>query len=105
MFQHLVIEIQNHGRPMNKYVYDIVNEAYIVRNSKTFLSSNLLRTQIWGLEDLMKDGKSLGDFAKKDFSPTGAARTMALDVKKWFRECVKHWLTDVSLEHQATVNR
>ena len=53
----------------------------------------------------MENGRACGDFLPKDFSSTGAARTMALDVKKWFRECIKNWLDKFPLEHQATLNR
>ena len=96
MFERFVVDIQNHGRNnMNDYVSDNIKDAYIEMQSKTYISSNLLRTQIGGLYEVMKAGKAFGDFSKKDFSQTGAARTMALDVKKWFRECLLSCLIDI----------
>ena len=90
---------------MPEYVHDNINDAYIQRDSKTYISSNLLRTQVGGLHYQMQDGKSFGDFVKKDFSPTGAARTMALDVKKWFRECLLTCLGDIPKKFVPTINR
>ena len=105
MFERYVIEIQHHGRNrMCDFTCDNVEAAYLLRDSKTYINSNLLRN-IGGLEQLMSNGRSCGDFSKKDFSSTGAARTMALDVKKWFRECIKNWLITLPFEHQATLNR
>ena len=90
---------------MSEYVSDNINDAYIERHSKTYISSNLLRTQVGGLLELMKDGKSFGDFVKKDFSTTGAARTLALDVKKWFRECLLTCLIEIPDKFIPTFNR
>ena len=88
MFKRFVIDIQNHGRnDMAEYVSDNVNDAYQERDSRTFLSSDLLRSQVYGLFELLKEDNSFGHFTRKDFSQTGAARTMALDVKKFFKEC------------------
>ena len=53
----------------------------------------------------MKDGNLLGDFVKKDFSPTGAARTLALDVKKWFRESLITCLVEIPEKCIPTFNR
>ena len=105
MFERFVIDIQHHGRDrMCDFIGDNVEAAYLIRDSKTYISPNLLR-KIGGLEWQMGNGRACGVFSKKDFSPTGAARTMALDVKKWFRECIKNWLTTLPFEHQATLNR
>ena len=90
---------------MSEYVSDNVKDAYIESQSKTYISANLLRTQVGGLLELMKDGKSFGDFVKKDFSSTGAARTLALDVKKWFRECLITCLIEIPEKFKPTFNR
>ena len=50
---------------------------------------------MWGVFEAMKDGGALGFFAEKDFSPTGAARTMALDVKHWLRDFLQTSLIDI----------
>ena len=71
---------------MTKYVTENVEKVYVRKNGKTYLASDMLRKQVEGLYELMKAGKSFEDFKVKDFSETGAARTMALDVKKWFRK-------------------
>ena len=89
LFNRFVIDIQNHGRADTaEFVRNKVDDAYVENDSGTFLSSDLLRSQIGGLFELLKKGKSFGDFTRKGFSQTGAARTMALDVKKFFRESV-----------------
>ena len=90
---------------MSEDVYDNINNAYIEIHSKTYISSNLLRNQVGGLQELMKDGKTLCDFVKKDFSPTGAARTLALDVKKWFREALLNCLIEIPEKFIPTFNR
>ena len=90
---------------MPEYVHDNINDAYIQRDSKTYISSNLLRSQVGGLHEMMKDGKSFGDFARKDFSTTGAARTLALDVKKGFRECLLPSLTEIPEKCIPTFDR
>ena len=99
------LDIQNHGRRMPQYVYDNINDAYIERHSKTYINSNLLRTQLGGLHAIMKDDNSFGDFIKKDFSTTGAARTLALDVKKGFRECLLTCLTEIPEKFIPSLNR
>ena len=90
---------------MAGYVSDKVNDAYEERNSKTFLSSDLLRSQVDGLFELLKDGKSFEDFTPKDFSQTGAARTMALDVKKFFRECLLTCIMEIPDKYLTIFNR
>ena len=106
LFERFVIDIQNHGRSdMAEYVSDKVNDAYEERDSRTFLSSDLLRSQVDGMFELLKEGKSFEDFTPKDFSQTGAARTMALDVKKFFRECLLTCLHHVPKEVLPTFNR
>ena len=83
LFMPIVIDIQNHGRySMISYIHDNVNDAYVETNSRLFLSSDLLRGQLGGLDDML-DKSGNGHFAyftQKDFSSTGAARTMELDV-------------------------
>ena len=87
LFEPFIIGIQNHGRDDRaNYVVDKVNDAYMEKDSKTFLNSNLLRTQIGGFFENLKDGRCLSDFIHKGFSETGAARTIALDVKILFTE-------------------
>ena len=90
---------------MAGYVSDKVNDAYVERNSRTFLSSDLLRSQVDGLFELLKKGNSFEDFTVKDFSQTGAARTMALDVKKFFRECLLNCLMEVPEIYLPIFNR
>ena len=84
-FKKYIIDIQNHGLHVSDYVMDNVDKVYVKKDGDVFLSSDLLRKQVEGLFDLMKAGKAFEDFYPKDFSETGAARTMAFDVKKWFR--------------------
>ena len=106
LFRPFVLDIQNHGRrAMSEYVSDNVNDAYIEGHSKTYISSNLLGTQVGGLHERMKVGNGFGDFEKKDFSPTGAARTLALDVNKWFRECLMPCLIEIPEKCIPTFNR
>ena len=105
LFKRFVLDIQNHGRPRSQYVYDQTSDAYIERDSKTYISSNLLRTQVGGLHHMMTDGQIFGDFVKKDFSTTGAARTMALDVKKCFREYLLTCLVEIPENLIPTFNR
>ena len=51
-------------------------------DGRTYLSSDMMRSQVEGLsENMLKE--ALSNFYKKDFSHTGAARTIALDVKKF----------------------
>jgi hypothetical protein len=91
-----VIDIQNFGRPdMTKYVYDKVNDAYLEKDSRMFLCSDLLRNQLGGLLDQMKEGRALDVFTQKDFSQTGAARTMSIDVNRFFREILLKSLIDI----------
>ena len=97
MFKPVVIDIQNHGRSdMTKYVLEHINEAYEEYNSKTFISSDLMRNQVGGLSELTTTGNAFGHFIQKDFSKTGAARTMALDVKMFFRHCLTTCFWDTS---------
>jgi len=105
-FRKIVVDIQNHGRSsMLEYMTDRVEDAYKVIDENTYLSSNLLRNQVGGLYALMEEGKSFGDFKKKDFSPTGAARTFSLDVKKFFRECMQICLPRISEKWVTLLNR
>ena len=96
LFKPYVIDIQNHGRDdMADYVFDKVEDAYIEKDSKLFLNSNLLRTQIGGFFENLKDGRAFSDFIQKGFSETGAARTMALDVRTYFTESLLKSLEDI----------
>ena len=99
LFKPFVIDIQNHGR-YNKaeYVYEKINDAYVENvesDFKTFLCSDLLRSQVLGLMESLEEGSCFSNFARKDFSQTGAARTMALDVKKMVRKWINICLTEV----------
>jgi hypothetical protein len=81
LFEPFVIDIQNHGRPdRSAFVYDKVNEAYTENNSRTFLCSDLFRSQLEGFVEYLKsgDGWSLGNFTTMEFSLTGAARSMSI---------------------------
>lgn len=71
---------------MTDYVVDEVEDAYLEKDSKLFLNSNVLRTQIRGFFENLKDGRILSDVIHKGFSETGAARTIAVDIKTFFRE-------------------
>ena len=85
LFKPYVIDIQNHGRAkMAEYVDDNVNDAYLEKDSRTFLCSDLLRSQFnTGLLISLKERWSfIGNFNEKRFSDTGAARTAAMDVNK-----------------------
>ena len=106
LFKRFVIDIQNHGRvDMAEYVHDRVKDAYVEKDSKTFLSSDLLRSQLGGLFELLKEGKSFGFFSRKDFSQTGAARTMALDVKTFFRKTLSERLIEIPDRYIQIFNR
>ena len=91
LFNPIVFDIQNHGRySMMNYIPDNINEAYIKKNSRTFLCSDLFRGQLKGLDDMLDQSRS-GHFAyltQKDFSPTGAARTMELDVHSFLANII-----------------
>ena len=90
---------------MAEYVHDRVKDAYVEKDSKTFLSSDLLRSQLGGLFELLKEGKSFGFFTQKDFSQTGAARTMALDVKTFFRTTLTDSLIEIPDRYLQIFNR
>ena len=112
LFKPYVINIQNHGRAeMAGYVYDKVNDAYKEKDSRTFLCSDLLRSQMGGLLDSglldsSKEGWSfIGNFSQKDFSKTGAARTMALDVKKFIGDGLLTGLVDIPDNYQKYFDR
>ena len=73
---------------MNQMIIDKINDAYVEVDGRTYLSSDMMRSQVEGLiEHMLKE--SLSHFNKKDFSHTGAARTIALDVKRLFKSCLK----------------
>ena len=75
---------------MRDYSDEYVSDAYIEKGSTTFLSSDLLREQLAGLDDMM-DSRGNGHFAyfsRKDFSATGAARTMELDLKNFVKDII-----------------
>ena len=101
-----MIDIQNHGRDdSTKYIYEKVNDAYVEKDSKIFLCSNLLRSQVGGLFDMMEEGKSLSYFTRKDFSQTGASRTIALDLKKASREWILFCLIKIPDNFQLIFER
>ena len=91
---------------MTNYVYDKIDDAYVEKDSRTFLCSNLLRDQIEGLFEFLEGGKlgSLG-FTRKDFSQTGAARTMTLDIKMFFRQRLLTCFTEIPADHQQIFDR
>ena len=104
LFNPIVFDIQNHGRySLRNYIPDNINNAYVERHSRTFLRSDLFREQMRGLDDMLDKSRSghFAYFTQKDFSLTGAARTLELDV-----HC---FLADIILKgcfHSAkTVNR
>ena len=91
LFNPIVCDIQNHGRySMRSYTTENINNAYVKKGSGTFLNSDLLRGQLQGLDDML-DACGNGHFAylsKKDFSKTGAARTMELDVRNFLKNII-----------------
>jgi hypothetical protein len=104
LFKPFIIDIQNHGRPnRSAFVYDKVNEAYTEKNSRTFLCSDLFRSQLEGFFEHLKngDGWSFGSFTTMEFSPTGAARSMSVDVKNMFRKWLLANLVEIpdTLQH------
>ena len=101
LFKPIVIDIQNHGRmDRSKYIYDNVSEAYVGKASGTFLCSDLLRSQVGGLFELLEDGSDFSAFKKKDFSHTGAARTLALDMKQFLRKFLLNCLVEIPNEYK-----
>ena len=91
---------------MDNFISDKVNDAYVETDSKTFVCSDLLRNQIEGLlEFLEKDQLGKLGFTRKDFSQTGAARTMALDVTKFFRQGVLSGLMEIPDIYQSMFDR
>ena len=91
-----MIDIQNHARWVEDFIYDKIDDAYVEKDSRTFLCANLLRDQVEGLFEYLKEGKlgKLG-FTRKNFSQTGAARTIALDVTGYFRKCILSGLMEI----------
>ena len=75
---------------MRNYIPDNINDAYVKKTSGTFLSSDLFRGQMKGLDDMLDKSRSghFAYFTHKDFSPTGAARTMELDVQKFLADII-----------------
>ena len=66
-----------------------VEKAYVEKNQKTFLCPHLFRAQMDGfIKNLgRKETPSIARFMKvSDFSTTGAARTMSVDMKEIFEE-------------------
>ena len=114
-----MIDIQNHARWVEECIYDKVDDAYVEIDSRTFLQkivggcgqrtflcSNLLRDQVEGLFEYLDNGQlgKLG-FTRKDFSQTGAARTIALDVTKFFRQGVLSGLMEIPDIYQSMFDR
>ena len=91
-FEPFVIEIQNHqsinSKDWRKETMNVEN-AYVEKNQKTFLCPHLFRAQMDGfIKNLgKKDALSIARFMKvSKFSPSGAARTMSVDLKDIFNE-------------------
>ena len=86
LFQPFVIDIQNHGsHPGSEADYDKVIEAYLEEDGKTFICSDLFRGQL-GM--IVNDATCpFASFTTENFSPTGAARSISVDVKKIFKTC------------------
>ena len=106
LFRPFVIDIQNHGRVnMPEYIHHKIKDAYVENDSRTFLSADLFRNQIGGLFELLKEGNSFGYLTQKDFSPTGAARTMALDVKTFFKTTLNASLIEIPDKFLPTFNK
>ena len=65
---------------MNQMISDKIDDAYVEVDGRTYLSSDMMRSQVAGFIQALPFFR----FDKKDFSHTGAARTIALDVKGQF---------------------
>ena len=90
LFDPLVINIQNHGRlDSSNLALNEANDAYLEEDGSTFICSDLFRSQLRGFfQTLERDSSWV--ICKTDFSQTGAARSVSLDVKtlarRWFPE-------------------
>ena len=106
LFNPVVIDIQNHGRKDKRtYVHDNVSDAYVGKTSKTFLCSDLLRSQVGGLFEILDEEGPFNVFKKKDFSHTGAARTLALDMKQFIRSFLLNSLEEIPEEYKQIFER
>ena len=103
LFKPIVMEIQNHCKmDLRQYNDDNVTDAYVGKASRTFLCSDLLRSQVGGLFKLDDD---FSVFKEKDFSHTGAARTLALDMKQFLRKFLLNCLVEIPEEYKQVFER
>ena len=87
LFKPVVIDIQNCGRTRgSQFASDTFNEAYLEEDDKTFLCSDLFRGQLEGLVDYVQSNSTwpFANFSASNFSPTGAARSMSIDIRRLF---------------------
>ena len=105
LFKSIVIDIQNHCKmDQRQYVENNVSDAYIGKDSREYLCSDILRSQVEGLFEQLQDA-DFHAFKKKDFSHTGAARTMALDVKQWLTKFFLNCLVEIPNEYKQIFER
>ena len=84
-----MVEIQNHHQMDDenwRRKTDNVHEAYIEENKKTYLCTNLFRSQMKGLVKNLERKKYPVNIS--GFSSTGAARTVSVDMKAIYEECM-----------------
>ena len=76
LLQPTVEGIQNYGqRDQQKWTTAKIDEAYVEKDGRTYLNSNLMRAQMTGIHSNPGGGMKL-----LDSSATGATRNLAIDL-------------------------
>ena len=87
MFYPILKGIQSSGQS-EEFDLNQIHEVVLKEDGLTYLSANILRNQLRGLSEVQTGQGHRHIFSHcviKDFSPTGAARTFALDLQTLIR--------------------
>ena len=87
MFYPILKGIQSSGQS-EEFDLNQIHEVVLKEDGLTYLSANILRNQLRGLSEVQTGPGHRHIFSHcviKDFSPTGAARTFALDLQTLIR--------------------
>ena len=82
MFYPILKGIQSSGQS-EEFDLNQIHEVVLKEDGLTYLSANILRNQLRGLSEVQTGHRHIFKHCViKDFSPTGAARTFALDLQR-----------------------
>ena len=85
MFYPILKGIQSSGQS-EEFDLNQIHEVVLKEDGLTYLSANILRNQLRGLSEVQTGHRHIFKHCViKDFSPTGAARTFALDLQTLIR--------------------